>query len=113
MKEEGFALVDVQVGQFKRPEVMPIVDGNPSHIDQLEAMVEKGRFPKEEFETLKDKQAKLREQIDKIFLELRDLQKEVQEKIEKMDRVMFMDNASELMAPLLQKHRNEKVRDLP
>ena len=41
---------------------------------------------------MKEKQAKLREQIDQIFLELRDLQKEVQEKIEKMDRVMFMDH---------------------
>ena len=47
VKEEGFALVDIQIGQYKRPEVMPIVDGNPTHIDQVEAMVEKGRFPKQ------------------------------------------------------------------
>ena len=53
VREQGFALVDVQVGQVKRPEVVPLVDGNPSHLDQLEAMVEKGRFPKEEFEQLK------------------------------------------------------------
>jgi len=71
VREEGFALVDIQMGQIKRPEVMPLVDGNPTHIDQLEGMVEKGRFPKEEFEVLKEKQAKLREDIDQIFLELR------------------------------------------
>ncbi|MBW1732039.1 MAG: AAA family ATPase [Deltaproteobacteria bacterium] len=110
VKEEGFALVDVQMGQYKRPEVMPLVDGQPMHIDQVEALVEKGRFPKEEFEAMKEKQAKLRDQIDQIFLELRDLQKEVQEKIEKMDRVMFMKNASELMAPLTKKYRSEAVR---
>ncbi|MFP3911636.1 MAG: Lon-like protease helical domain-containing protein, partial [Desulfobacteraceae bacterium] len=86
VKKEGFALVDMQVGQVKRPEVMPLVDGNPTHIDQVEAMVEKGRFPKEEFEPMKKKYLELREQIDQIFLELRDLQKEVQEKIEEMDR---------------------------
>jgi len=45
VKEEGFALVDVQVGQIKRPEVMPMVDGKPTHIDQIEAMVEKGEIP--------------------------------------------------------------------
>ena len=50
VKEEGFTLVDVQVGQVKRPEVMPVVDGNPVHIDQLEGMVEKERFPKKEFD---------------------------------------------------------------
>lgn len=109
VKEEGFALVDIQMGQIKRPEVMPVVDENPVHIDQLEAMVEKGRFPRDEFEVLKAKQAKLREQIDQIFLELRDLQKEVQQKIEKMDRVVFMKNASELTDPLAAKFKNEKV----
>ncbi|MFH1124115.1 MAG: Lon-like protease helical domain-containing protein, partial [Pseudomonadota bacterium] len=45
VREQGFALVDIQVGQVKRPEVMPLVDGNPVHIDQVEDMVEKGRFP--------------------------------------------------------------------
>jgi lon-related putative ATP-dependent protease len=109
VREEGFALVDVQVGQIKRPEVVPLVDGNPTHIDQLESMVEKGRFPKEEFETLKEKQSKLREDIDQIFLELRDLQKGVQETVEKMDRVMFMKLAEELSAPLKQKYKSKDI----
>jgi len=70
VKEEGFALVDVQVGQIKRPEVMPLVDGKPTHIDQIEAMVEKGRFPKDEFEAMKEKYDGLRGQVEKIFLEV-------------------------------------------
>jgi ATP-dependent Lon protease len=109
VREEGFALVDVQVGQVKRPEVMPLVDGNPTHIDQVEAMVEKGRFPKEEFEQLREKQGDLREQIDQIFLELRDLQKEVQETVEKMDRLMFMKMATELAEPVRGKYKNERI----
>ncbi len=109
VREEGYALVDIQVGQIKRPEVMPLVDGNPTHIDQVEAMVEKGRFPKEEFEKLREKQAKLREQIDQIFLELRDLQKEVQETVEKMDRLMFMKMATDLAEPVRAKYKSEKI----
>ena len=110
VKEEGFTIVDVQMGQFKRPEVMPLVDDKPIPIDQLEALVEKGRFPKAEFDQMKEKQAALRNQIDQIFLELRDLQKEVAEKIEKMDRAAFMNTASDLAAPLIEKFRNEKVK---
>lgn len=110
VKEEGFALVDVQVGQFKRPEVVPMVDGNPVHIDQVEAMVEKGRFPKEEFEALKEKHSKLRDQIDQIFLELRDLQKEVQEKMEKMDRVLFQEHAADISAPFIKKYEEEPIQ---
>lgn len=110
VKEEGFALVDVQVGQYKRPEVMPIIDEKPMTIDQVEEMVARERFPKDKFEAMREKQAKLRGQIDQIFLELRDLQKEVQEKIEKMDRVMFMKNASEVASPLIKKYKGKAVR---
>ena len=110
VKEEGFALVDVQMGQFKRPDVMPLVDDKPVPIEQLEVMVEKGRFPKAEFEEIKQKHATLRNQIDQIFLEIKDLQKEVAQKLDKMDRAAFMKTASDLAATLMQKFRNDKVK---
>ena len=109
VREEGFALVDIQVGQIKRPEVMPLVDGKPVDIDQVEAMVEKGRFPGEEFEELKKKQARLRGEIDQIFLELRGLQREVQEDVEKMDRLMFTKVAREAAEPIREKYRSEEI----
>jgi ATP-dependent Lon protease len=109
VREEGFSLVDVQVGQIKRPEVMALVDGNPVTIDQVEDMVEKGRFPKDEFDELRKKQSKLREEIDQIFLELRDLQKEIQEKMEEMDRLMFMKMATEFSKPIKDKYEDKKI----
>jgi len=109
VREQGFAVVDIQVGQVKRPGIMPLIDGNPVDIDQVEDMVEKGRFPKEEFEELKKKQAQLREEVDQIFLELRDLQKEIQENVEKMDRFMFNKLATEAAAPMRKKYQAEKV----
>jgi len=109
VREEGFTLVDVQAGQVKRPEVMPLVDGNPVTIDQVEAMVEKGRFPKKEFEELKEKQARLRGEIDQIFLDLRDLQKGVQEHVEKMDRLMFTKMATDLAAPTRSKYEDKRI----
>ena len=109
VRREGFALVDIQVGQIKRPEVVPLVDGNPVHIDQVEAMVEKGRFPKEEFEELKIKQEKLRKDIEQISLELRGLQKEVQGDVEKMDRLMFTKMATELAVPIKDNYKSKEI----
>ena len=109
VRGEGFALVDIQVGQIKRPEVVPLVDGNPVHIDQVEAMVEKGRFPKEEFEELKKKQEKLRKDIEQISLELRGLQKEVQGDVEKMDRLMFTKMATDLTAPIRDNYKSKEI----
>jgi lon-related putative ATP-dependent protease len=109
VREDGFALVDIQVGQIKRPEVVPLVDGNPTPIEQLEEMVEKGRFPKDELDEMKEKQAKLREEIDNIFLELRDLQKEIQQNAEEMDRLMFIKMATDLVGPVKVKYKDEKI----
>ncbi len=110
VKEEGFAVVDVQVGQMKRPEVMPLVDDKPTHIDQVEGMVENGRFPKDEFEAMKEKYGELKERVEQIFIELRDMQKEVQEKIEEMDRKTFMDNAVDLAKPLMEKYKDKRIK---
>lgn len=109
VREEGFALVDVQVGQMTRPDVVPLIDGNPTHLDQIEQMVEKGRFPKEEFEALQKKQARLKEDIGQIFREIRLLQKEIQENVEKLDRYLFSKVASERMEPLRGTYGDVKV----
>jgi ATP-dependent Lon protease len=111
VKAEGFAMVDVQMGQFKRPELMPIVDEKPVPLEQVEAMVEKGRFPKEEFEEMKSKHGMLREQLDQIFLDLRHLQREIKEKMEAMDRATFVKNASEFADPIISKYPNEEIKE--
>ncbi|UCH19536.1 MAG: AAA family ATPase [Deltaproteobacteria bacterium] len=110
VKEEGFTIVDVQVGQFKRPAVMPLVDGKPVPIEQLEALVDKGRFPREEYEQLKQKHATLKTQIDQIFLELRDLQKDVMQKMEKMDRATFLKTALDMATPLIERYKNDIIK---
>jgi len=78
VREQGFSLVDIQVGQVRRPGIMPLIDGNPVDIDEVESMVEKGRYPKDEFEKIKAKYSELKKDIDQIFLELRDMQKGLQ-----------------------------------
>ena len=109
VKEAGFALVNLQVGQQTRPELMPIVDGQPMPIIELEAKVDKGRFPKKEYEEIKEKYDKLKEEIDRIFLDVRILKKEVEEKGEKIDKLMFKDLMSKQVQLLNNKYKNSSI----
>jgi lon-related putative ATP-dependent protease len=109
VKDTGFALVNVQMGNVQRPELMPIVDGEPKPLMQLEEMVEKGRFPAEEYENLKNTYAALKKEIDEIFLQLRDLQKEVKEKSREIDKIMFRTLAAEATAPLRKRFPGESM----
>ena len=109
VKDEGFALVDIQVGQVKKPELMPLVDGKPIHIDQVEEMAEKERYPRDEYLKLREKYDELKEQINNIFRELRELQKEIRSNVEKMDRTAFMKTATSLADPFVDKYDTPKA----
>jgi len=110
VKRQGFALVSVQSGQFERPELMPLVDDEPVPIINLEEMVKKGRFPEAEFEDIKAKYTKLKADIDQMFFEIKDLQKEVREKGQELDKRMFTATAEEYLAPLLKDYPDEAVQ---
>lgn len=102
VKEAGFALVTFQGRQGQPPEVMPVVDGDPTPVLKLEQMVENGRFPKDEFERIKAKHLEIKTEIDSIFLQIRGLQKEIQEKNRQADKSMFSSLAEGLITPLKQ-----------
>ena len=102
VKEAGFALVTFQGRQGQPPEVMPVVDGDPTPVLKLEQMVENGRFPKDEFERIKAKHVEIKTEIESIFLQIRGLQKEIQEKNRQADKIMFSSLAEGLITPLRQ-----------
>lgn len=110
VRDSGFVLVNMQMGQVQRPDIVPIVDGEPVHLLKLEEMAAKGRFPREELEKLQDTYKTLKEEIDAIFLDVRELQKEVKRKTEEVDRLMFMSSARDLARPLLEGYTDPKVQ---
>ncbi|CCO22187.1 ATP-binding protein [Maridesulfovibrio hydrothermalis] len=109
VKDSGLVIVNMQMGHYQRPDVVPLVDGEPIRMIQLEEKVEKGRFPREEFENLKEKQKVLKEEVDNILVQVRKLQKEVKKKSEGVDKLMFMTLAQDLINPLKEKYTDEKV----
>jgi len=109
VKDTGLVVVRMQMGPVQRPDVVPVVDGEPKRMIELEEMVENGRFPREEFERLRDKRAELKEELDQIVQELKKLQKEVDSKHDEVDRLMFTALAEDFMKPLREAFPDDKV----
>jgi hypothetical protein len=65
VKEHGFDLVQVQAGNSMRPDIVPVVNGTPMGLDQIEALVQKNEFSKERFDALRDVLTDLEKQISK------------------------------------------------
>ncbi len=110
VKKEGFAIVQMQVGQVTRPVVMPIVNDQPTPMERLEMLVDRGEYPKEKFESIKVMHRQLTEQVDRIFLEIRDMQREVQKKLEDIDRLIFLKSVGAPAEGLKKKYDQPNVR---
>jgi ATP-dependent Lon protease len=85
VQEQGFALVQVQMGPLIRPQLVPVIAGNPTDMDQLEALVEQGQFKREEFEQLQERNAKLRVEMETLAKEMRAMERTIQRQLAAMD----------------------------
>lgn len=110
VKDTGLVVVRMQMGNVQRPDLVPVVDGEPKRMVDLEELVEKGRFPREEFDRLRDKRLELKEQLDAIVEEVKVLHKEVAKKHDEVDKLMFLSLAEEFMAPVKKAFKDKRVR---
>ncbi|MBN1883404.1 MAG: AAA family ATPase [Deltaproteobacteria bacterium] len=97
-QEEGFSLVQLQVGQgpITRPVLVPNFQSQPTSLENLEEMVESGEFPAERFEELKSKSFELNSELENIQRESIKIEREL------VDRVKELE--AEEIAPIVTSH---------
>jgi lon-related putative ATP-dependent protease len=109
VNKEGFALVQIQMGPYSRPGILPVVEGNPVNIEQLETMVEEDKFSKEELEKIKEKQTGLINELENIFKETRKSEKEVKEGLTALDSEVISPAVRDMISDVKEKFDDEKV----
>ena len=110
VKDTGLVVVRMQMGNVQRPDLVPMIDGEPKRLVDIEDLVDKGRFPREEYERLRDKRLELKEQLDAIVEQVKELHKEVAKKHDEVDKLMFLSLAEEFMAPVRSEFTAKKTR---
>ena len=109
VNKEGFALVQIQMGPYSRPGIFPLVEGNPVNIDQLETMVEEGKYSKEDLEKTREKQAGLINELEDIFKETRKAEKEIKEELTSLDNEVISPAIKDSISDIKEKFNYEKV----
>jgi predicted ATP-dependent protease len=90
VKERGFDLVQVQIGNSMRPDIVPVVNGAPTGLDQVETLVQKGEFDKDNFAVMRDALTELEKQMATVFRELRNIEKKVQQTLSELEEKLVM-----------------------
>ena len=107
---ENFMMVQVQVGPFTRPDLAPVVVGNPMKIEQLEGLVEEGKFKAEELERIKEKYKELSQEMEKIFKEARDIDKTIQENLEDLSKQWVTPLVRDTLHPISEQFATDSVK---
>lgn len=91
--EEGFSVIQVQMGMFVRPDLIPVFEGKPTPFNQLDALVREEKFPKEKLDELKSKYEELTGKLEEILAKLKES--------EERTRRMLKDWDEESITPII------------
>ncbi|MBI3091378.1 MAG: AAA family ATPase [Candidatus Tectomicrobia bacterium] len=111
VNEKNFALIQVQMGPLTRPGVFPIVQGNPTPLNQVEALVDKGEFPRERFELMQKEHDALTEELQNIHKKLRALEQQLQSSVEDLESRTAKPYAAGLIQEIKETFRNERLHE--
>jgi ATP-dependent Lon protease len=74
--KEGFAVIQVQMGLFVKPDLIPIIEEQPQPFPKLEQLVREKKFPEERLTALKAKYETLSGKLEAVFGQLRETEEE-------------------------------------
>ncbi len=86
VKEAGFALIQVQMGPFSRPDVLPVVGEEPVSLDRLKDLVGEGQISEEDLEKVRVSHKSLSEELAAVMKETRALETALRNGVEALDR---------------------------
>ena len=70
--QEGFSVIQVQMGMFVKPDLIPVIEGKPTPFSQLDILVREEKFPKEKLEELQKKYEELTGKLEEVFSKLKE-----------------------------------------
>lgn len=109
VKSQGFDLVQVQVGNLIRPDIVPVINGTPTPLDQVEQMIAKGELSQEQYEGMRLSLGELEKQMVAVFRELRNIEKKVQQSLIQLDEEIVMPVVDDAIASLKALYDHPKV----
>jgi lon-related putative ATP-dependent protease len=83
VKERNFVMTQIQLGTMARPDVSPVIGGEPTSLPDLEARTEAGEFPRDRFDEIKKTYEELSDDMARLFKEVRNIQRDMREELRK------------------------------
>ena len=83
--KEGFSVIQVQIGTFVKPDLIPIIEGKPTPFDKLEAETREKKFPQAGLEKLHKKYEDLTGKLEQVFKHMKETEEKTRELLKDWD----------------------------
>jgi lon-related putative ATP-dependent protease len=111
VKDRGFEVVQVQGAASSRPEIAPLIDGNPGTIEQLHARMDAGEMTRDEFNRITAQHAELEKQMDLIMREMRNIERKAKKSLEDLNHKIVVPLVEEQLEDLRQRYDGRRVHE--
>lgn len=108
---DGFALVQVQMGPYTRPDVFPLIDGEPVPPNQVGKKVEEGKFPGDKLDNLYERYRGYKIELRAVMKQVRQLNRELAEKTAEIDKQVLEELLKDYCTDLTEKFQQKAVED--
>ncbi|MEK7263539.1 MAG: ATP-binding protein, partial [Bacteroidota bacterium] len=105
----GFEVVQVQVGETMQPDVVPVIEGQPTGFDQLEQFVKEEKITADDVEKIWHERSQLESQIQVITREMRNIERKARETLNEQKAKYGLPLIKDLLDEIRKKLEGEKV----
>lgn len=107
----GFAVVQIQMGNFTRPDLLPVYNKEPISFDDMDKLAAEEKFDSGKAEELKKTYPKLRGKLDRILSKGRKIEHELQEELEKLVVHFGLPCVETHINDMREKYPDQKVQE--
>jgi lon-related putative ATP-dependent protease len=107
--KEQFTLVQIQLGTYTKPDVLPLINGQPIPMESLNEQVQAGTIKPEDVAAIQKKHLELAKELAKIFKASQKLQREKRNRLQAFDRDMIRPMIEEPINDIRTEFTGEKL----
>jgi lon-related putative ATP-dependent protease len=109
LKEKGFTLGQVKIGEAVRPDILPLIENQPIPVFQLEGKIKEGKINKEQAEEIVKKYNEHQSELQVLFKKGLKISQEIQEKLLQLEKDSISSVVAAIMENVKEKYDSPKV----
>ncbi|HET6348264.1 MAG TPA: ATP-binding protein [Candidatus Krumholzibacteria bacterium] len=107
--EQGFSVVQIEYGEFSRPEIVPVVANEPVPIDRLASLLAQGKIGKADYDRIQAAYPALSRRLDDLLIATRELQRELDHRTAELEKKQLAPLVDYTVRDIQEGFKNERL----